>query len=204
MVRSNQERERNKSQNGLSSNKTRSKSRKRKDIKCYKCWKNRHIKQKCPKKKKRDTKNKEGLSKSVNVVEEEDLKSGDKDMFYVSSSSDHLPDSWILDSTCSYHMTPNKNWFDTYRLVNFGSILRGNDASCKVAGMGNIKIKMFDGVIRILCDVRYILYLRKNLISLDILDRNGFSFKSESGVMKVNKGVMTMMKRKKLVGKFID
>jgi len=204
MVRSNQERERNKSQNRLSSNKTRSKSRKRKDIQCYKCWKNRHIKQKCPKKKKRDTKNKEGLSKSVNVVEEEDLESGDKDMFYVSSSSDHLTDSWILDSTCSYHMTPNKNWFDTYRLVNFGSVLRGNDASCKVAGMGNIKIKMFDGVIRILCDVRYILYLRKNLISLDILDRNGFSFKSESGVIKVDKGVMTMMKRKKLVGKFID
>jgi len=97
MVRSNQERERNKSQNGLRSNKTRSKSRKRKDIQCYKCWKNRHIKQKCPKKKKRDTKNKEGLSKSVNVVEEEDLESGDKDMFYVSSSSDHLTGSWILD-----------------------------------------------------------------------------------------------------------
>ena len=34
-----------------------------------------------------------------------------------------------MDSTCSYHMTPNKDWFDTCRLVNSGFVLMGNDAS---------------------------------------------------------------------------
>ena len=103
-------------------------------------------------------------------------------------------DSWILDSTCSYHMTPNKDYFDTYRLVNFGSILMGNDASCKVVGIGNIIVKMFDGVIRTLCDVRHVLDLRKNLVSMGTLDGNGFNYKSANRAMKVSKGVLTVTK----------
>ena len=73
-----------------------------------------------------------------------------------------------------------------------------NDVSCKVARIGNIKIKMFDGVVRTLCDVRHVPDLRKNLISLGTLDYNKFSYKSTSGIMKVNKGVMTVMKGQKL------
>ena len=60
----------------------------------------------------------------------------------------------------------------------------GNDASCKVVGIGNIRIKMFDVVVRMLCDVRHVPDLRKNLISLGTLDYNKFSYKSTSGVMK--------------------
>ena len=112
--------------------------------------------------------NREGSSKSTNVVEE-DLESNDGGMLSVSSNRDHLTDSWIMDSTCSYHMTPNKDWFDTYRLVNSSSVLMGNDVSCKVVGIGNIKVKMLDGVIITLCDVRHVPDLRKNLISLGTL-----------------------------------
>ena len=98
-------------------------------------------------------------------------------------------------------MTPNKDWFNTYRSVNSGSVLMGNDASCKVAGIGNIIIKMFDGVVRTLCDVRHVPDLRKNLIYLGTLYYNELSCKSTSGVMKVSKGVMTMMKGHKLARK---
>lgn len=56
-------------------------------------------------------------------------------MFFVSFSLDHLIESWISNSTNSYHMTPNKDWLDTYKLGNFGSILVGNDDSCKVIGI---------------------------------------------------------------------
>ena len=52
-------------------------------------------------------------------------------MLSVSSSQDHMVDSWIMDSTCSYHMKPNKDWFDAHKLENSGSILMGNDASCR-------------------------------------------------------------------------
>ena len=83
----------------------------------------------------------------------------------------------------------------TYKLVTFGSVLMGNDASCKVIGIVNIRIKMFDGVVRTLCDVRHVPNLRKNLISLSSLDFNGFCYKSESGVIKVRKSIMIVMKR---------
>jgi hypothetical protein len=46
-------------------------------------------------------------------------------------------------------MTPHRDSFDTYKTVNSGSILMGKDASCKVAEIGTIMIKMFDGVMRI-------------------------------------------------------
>ena len=104
-----------------------------------------------------------------------------------------------MDSTCSYHMTPKKDWFDTYRLVNYGYVLMGNDVSCRVVKVKNIKVKMFDRVIRMLCDVRHILIdLRKNMITFATLDGNGFNYKSPNGVMKVSKGVMTVMKGQKL------
>ena len=83
-------------------------------------------------------------------------------------------------------------------LVNYGSIMMGNDASCKVVGIGNIRTKMFDGFIRTLCDVRHVPDIRNNLILWGALDSGKFSFKSESEIIKVSKGVMIVMKGQKL------
>ncbi|KAJ6930132.1 hypothetical protein NC652_013855 [Populus alba x Populus x berolinensis] len=48
-------------------------------------------------------------------------------MISISSSSDHLTYYWILFSTCSYNMKPNKYWLYTYKIVNFDSALIGNE-----------------------------------------------------------------------------
>jgi hypothetical protein len=97
------------SNNGDSKGKNcRSKSRRRKNINCYKCGKKGHIKQDCPdRKKNKDDKN-ECSSKSTNVVEDnsDDLEG---DMLSVASNSEHLVDSWILDSACLFHVTPNRD-----------------------------------------------------------------------------------------------
>ena len=115
-------------------------------------------------------------------------------MLLVSSNPDHLTYSWIMDSICSCHMMPNKDWFDSYRLVNYGYILMSNDDSCRIFRIGNIKVKMFNCVIRTFSDVRHIPDLRKNPISLGTLDSNGFTYKFANGVMKVSRGVMTVIK----------
>jgi hypothetical protein len=70
----------------------------------------------------------------------------------------------------------------------------GNGAYCKITGIGNIIIKMFDSVVRTLCDVRHVLEVEKNRISLDTLDSNGYSYKYKGGVMKVTKVAMVVMK----------
>lgn len=42
----------------------------------------------------------------------------------------------------------------------------GSGDHCKITGIGSIQIKMFDGVVRTLCDVRHLSDVEKNLISL--------------------------------------
>ncbi|KAK3013045.1 hypothetical protein RJ639_008246 [Escallonia herrerae] len=56
---------------------------------------------------------------------------------------------------------------------------------------------MFDGIVRTLGDVRYILDLKKNLISLGTLDSIDCSISIKGGVMKVSKGAMVIMKCQK-------
>ncbi|KAK3008658.1 hypothetical protein RJ639_014722 [Escallonia herrerae] len=70
----------------------------------------------------------------------------------------------------------------------------GNDAVCKVMGIGTIQIKMFDGIVRTLGDVRYIPDLKKSLISLGTLDSIDCSTSIKGEVMKVSKGTMVIMK----------
>ena len=121
-------------------------------------------------------------------------------MLFVSSSANWLIDSWILDLACSFHMIPHRDWFDTYKLVNCGSILMGNDVACKFVGIGIIKIKTFDYVVRTLGEVQHVLEVKKNLISLETLDYNGNCYKSENGLMKESKGAMVVMKGQKVEG----
>ncbi|KAK3009920.1 hypothetical protein RJ639_011490 [Escallonia herrerae] len=78
-----------------------------------------------------------------------------------------------------------------------GTVLMGNDAVCEVMRIGTIKIKMFDGIVRTLGDVRYIPELKKNLISLGTLDSIDCSISIKGGVMKVSKGAMVIMKGQK-------
>jgi hypothetical protein len=170
-----------------------SKSKMRKDINYYKCRKKGHTKRDCPDRKKNNDDENEGSSKSANVVED-NSDDADGDMLSVVSTSEHHVDSWILDSACSFHVMPNRDWFDTYMSVNSSIVTIDNGAHCKITGIENIKIKMFDGMIRTLCDVRHVPEVKKNLISLGTLDSNGYGYKSVGGVMKVTKGLMVVMK----------
>lgn len=53
----------------------------------------------------------------------------------------------------------------------------GNNTICKVSGMGNVNLKVHDGTIRELKEVRYVPDLKKNLISLGMLDQIGLVLK---------------------------
>ena len=53
---------------------------------------------------------------------------------------------------------------------------------------------MFDGVVRTLSDVRHVLNLKRNLISLSTLHVKRYKYTSEGGIVKVSKGALVMMK----------
>ena len=115
----------------------------------------------------------------------------------LSEDANGSKDGWILDSRCSYLMCPRKNWFSTYESIDGGVVLMGNNHPCKTIGIGTIRIKMHDGVIRTLSDVRHIAALKKKLISLGILDSNRCRCIAEDGVLKVSRGALVLMKGKR-------
>jgi hypothetical protein len=193
VVKGNHKRGRSNNRGELKGKNSRSKSRRRKDINCYKCGNKGHMKRDCPDRKKNNDNKNEGSSKSANVVKN-NSDDADGDILSVASTSEHPMNSWILDSACSYHVTPNRDWFDTYMSVNSGIVTMGNGVHCKITSIGNIRIKMFDDVVKTLCDVRHVPEVEKNLISLGTLDSNGYGYKSVSRVMKVTKGAMVVIK----------
>ena len=65
----------------------------------------------------------------------------------------------------------------------------GNDAVCKTVGIGNIRMRTFDGHVRTLTNVRHVSNLKKNLLSL-----GGYKFSGADEGIKVTKGSMMTLK----------
>jgi len=103
-------------------------------------------------------------------------------------------DAWLLDSGCTYHMCPKKEWFITYEPFEGGTVLMRNDVACKTVGIGSICMKMFDRQVRTLKNVRHVPDLRKNLLSLGAMEAQGCKFSSTDGALKVIKGSMMILK----------
>ncbi|KAG8480295.1 hypothetical protein CXB51_024758 [Gossypium anomalum] len=112
----------------------------------------------------------------------------------VASSSSFHSDEWILDSGCTYHMSPNREWFSDLVELNEGIVYMGNDNACKTVGIGSIQLKNQDGSTRVLTDVRYVPNLKKNLISLGALESKGSVVTMRDGALKVTSGALVILK----------
>lgn len=66
--------------------------------------------------------------------------------------------SWIMDFGCSFHMSPHLEWFQDMQIS--GTVLLGNDRICHIKGIGSIKMRMYDGSVKLLTDVDFSLKLR--------------------------------------------
>ncbi|CAD6232026.1 unnamed protein product [Miscanthus lutarioriparius] len=160
---------RDKSKNG----KGRSKSRGR-DKFCRYCKKDTHVIEDCWK------------------LQNKEKRNGDVLVVFVGCVAGR--DKWILDSTCSFHICSNRDWFSSYKSMQSGDVMRMEDNNPReIVGIGSVQIKMHDGMICTLKDVRHIPGMTRNLISLSTLDAEGYRHSSSSGVCKVSKGSLIHM-----------
>jgi hypothetical protein len=74
----------------------------------------------------------------------------------------------------------------------------GNDISCKIVGIGSIKVKMYDDIVITLIDVMHIPKHRKHLVYLGILDSFCYICTVQGRVLKVSKGILVVMKGKRI------
>lgn len=102
-------------------------------------------------------------------------------------------DVWLMDSGATWHMTPRREWFHQYEPISGGFVFMGDDHALEIAGIGTIKLKMFDGTVRIIQEVRHAKGLKKNLLSLGQLDNSGCKTHIQDGIMKIVKGALVMM-----------
>ncbi|KAG8474630.1 hypothetical protein CXB51_031256 [Gossypium anomalum] len=167
---------------------------KKRDKRCRYCKKLGHVKADCYKlRNKRAAESNEKDLAGANLVDE----SGDDFLLVSTSDNSKFTSEWILDSGCPFHMCPNREWFSTYSSVEGGVVRMRNDSSSKVIGISTVKIRIHDGTIKTLLDVRYVPDLQKNLILLSILDLKGCRINIEWSGIKVSRGALILLKGKR-------
>ena len=110
---------------------------------------------------------------------------------------------WVLDSGCSYHICPRKEYFETLELKEGGVVRLGNNKACKIQCMGTIRLKMFDDRDFLLKNVRYIPELKKKLISISMFDGLGYCTRIERGMIRISHGALVTAKGSKIHGLYI-
>ncbi|KAK9224543.1 hypothetical protein WN943_009577 [Citrus x changshan-huyou] len=146
-----------------------------------------HWRKDCPKAQKRDGK-KPAAANMARKDEGSDYSLSITPAAYMASSSE-----WILDTGATYHLCHIKEWFTDFRNLESGAVVMGNDQHCHTMGIGTIRLKMFDGMVRELKEVRFVPALKKNLIFVGALEAKGFKVTIEDGTMKFTLGAMVIL-----------
>ncbi|GJU90611.1 retrovirus-related pol polyprotein from transposon TNT 1-94, partial [Tanacetum coccineum] len=164
--------------------KSRSKSRGGR-LKCYICQSEDHLKRNCLK---------NNHKKSTGYVKKDEQPSfsgstyDDSEVMMVMSAQAHALLDWIIDSGCSYHMTPRLDILFDFLKCDGGSVQLGDNMECKIRGIGKVRVQLKDESSFMLHNVMYIPELKRNLISLGTLEKEGFTVKLQSGKVKVTNG----------------
>jgi hypothetical protein len=159
-------------------------------IECWNCGKKGHLKKYCRSlKKQRDGQQEKNHEANVTSdVLQEAL------ILFI----DNISESWVVDSRASFHATPHRKHFMDYVQGDFGQVHLGDDAPCKIVGMGKVKIKQRNGNQWLLKEVRHAPYLRKNIISTGKFASEGCISIFTDKVWKVTKGSFVIAKGEKV------
>ena len=79
-----------------------------------------------------------------------------------------------MDSTYTFHMCLKKECFYNLEESKLDLVIMGNNQTCEILGKGKIKLKLHDETVRFLNEVQYIPNLKRNLISVGLLESKGF------------------------------
>ena len=74
----------------------------------------------------------------------------DSDYSLVTTNPSKSSDVCLMDSACSYHMCPNRDWFIDLQEGKYGVIHTANNNPLTAYGVGSIQLRNHDGLSRTL------------------------------------------------------
>jgi hypothetical protein len=182
-----------------SRDKSRRKSKSRKEIKCFHCGKPGHMKRECRKFKREQLK-----EKCEELKEEKDTAAivfnGD-DLVVCEDAYVNLAchkSMWVVDTTTSFHIMPHRDFFSSYTSGNFGWVGMGNEAKCEIMGIRDIQLETSVGCKLLFKDIKHVPEMRFSLISIGKLDDKGYHNYLGGGQWKLCKGFLILARGKKI------
>ncbi|GJV14424.1 retrotransposon protein, putative, ty1-copia subclass [Tanacetum coccineum] len=106
-------------------------------LKCYICQSDDHLKRNCLK---NNRKKSTGYVKKDEQPSSSGLTYEDSEVMMVMSAQD-----WIMNSGCSYHMTPKLDILFDFLECDGGSVQLGDNRECNIRGIGKVRIQLRDG-----------------------------------------------------------
>jgi len=70
----------------------------------------------------------------------------------------------------------------------------GNNDVCEIKGIETIHLKMHNGVVKTLTEVRYVPDLKKNLFLLGVLESSGYKIIMHGGVLREIRGALVVLR----------
>ncbi|GJS07958.1 hypothetical protein Tco_0364754 [Tanacetum coccineum] len=147
-------------------------------LKCFICHSKGHLKRGYPKKKS------SGFVKKSKHDQDYDSSDDEGNTYYEEAlmvvGNDEMTEL-VMDSGGSYHMTHKRDFLYDFKVVDGGSIRLGDNSTCTIKGTGKVNIQLHNGSRFILEDVMYVPGLRRSLISLGTLKKEGYTVKMQMG-----------------------
>ncbi|GFZ16423.1 hypothetical protein Acr_25g0008320 [Actinidia rufa] len=115
------------------------------------------------------------------------------------AASEDGKSDWVLDSGSAYHLCRDREVFSTYAACE-GRVWMANNTASRVVSKGSVRFRMADGRSVTLTEVKHGPDIRKNLISIGMLDSKGCRFEASGGTLSVSKGNKEMLWGRKTEG----
>jgi len=103
---------------------------------------------------------------------------------------------WFLDNGASFHMTGDKSLFSTLQEKYLKVLITmGNDEKYSVSGVGTVSFQREHGVRITLTDVKYVPGLKKNLVTIAMLEDKGYDLVLSKGKVFLRHITMRQVKQ---------
>ena len=104
----------------------------------------------------------------------------------------------VVNFGASYHLTPDRKCFSSYKAGDHGFVKIGNEGACRIVDIGDVWLTTSTGCKMLLKEVRHVAEVRLNLMLANRLDVEGYIGRIRNRVMKFSIGSLIMARAQKI------